>query len=470
MPHPVEVEHATPRPPARSPRRPRRFRWLLLGIVGALAAGLGWPWARGHFSQSATRPAGPIPAQEDAIPHADVVRPRPGGLPRKTVQPGSVYAFEAVDLYAMVSGYLKAQEVDIGSRVEKGQVLAVIDAPREAQAVAEAAALLEQARAQALQAAARIRTAEAERETADAALDQSEADVARLVAGRELAQKQYTRIRDLAGRNAIEGRLVDEEKNRLDTALAAEKTAQLAVATARAKRSGADAALEQARADRDVAVAAVGVAEARLAKARVDLEYARVTAPFDGVVTHRQFHPGAFVRAAADGNQPALLRLLRTDLMRVVVRVPDRDVLLADVGDPAELTIDALGGRTFQGTVARVADSEDHETRTMRVEIDLPNPDGALRDGMYGRATIGLQDSNDHLSLPVACVLERTGKGKGAVRVVRDGRVARVPVELGADDGSLIEVVSGLEPRDQVVVRSSVPLEDEMRVVAVERE
>jgi RND family efflux transporter MFP subunit len=445
------------------------LRRFLLAVLVALPVGLGWFRARDDAATMVNGETPPALAARDLAARVEVVRPDAGGIPRSTTQPGSIHAFETVNLVAMVSGYLKTQSVDIGSRVRKGQVLAVIDVPRERQAVAEASSLLNQARAQARQASARVKTASADRDAAAAMLAQTEADVDRLVANRQLAEKQFSRISDLAAREAVERVLVDEQRHDLDSAVAAERTARLAVDTARAKLSGASANLERAGADLEVAEAAVGVAEARLETARVNLAYATITAPFDGVVTHRKFHPGAFVRAATDAGQPPLLTVVRTDLMRVVVLVPDREVVLANPGDAADLVVDALGGRVFRGTVARVAESEDHQSRTMRVEIDLPNPDGSLRDGMYGRATIHLAASSKHLTLPAECVTERSGNGKGAVRVVREGTVRRVAVELGADDGSRVEVVSGLGPDDRVVLRSSRPVEDGSRVVAGER-
>ena len=121
-----------------------------------------------------------------------------------TVQPGSVHSFESVELYAMVSGYLKSQGVDIGSRVKKGEVLAEIDVPREIQAAAEASALIDQARAQALQMDAKVKSMEAERDTAVATIQQTESDVDRLVADRRLAESQFVRVKGLFERNAIE--------------------------------------------------------------------------------------------------------------------------------------------------------------------------------------------------------------------------------------------------------------------------
>ena len=454
--------------PQGRPRRPRR-RWRY-----AVAAAVVVAAAAGGFRMAGLGAASPDKAgskaerteADDQTPRVEVVRPRRGGIERTTVQPGSVHSFESVELYAMVSGYLKTQEVDIGSRVKQGQVLAEIDVPREESAAAEGAALLEQSKAQARQMEAKLKSVEAERDTAAAAVDQAAADVDRFVANRRLAESQYARVKNLSDRNAVDRRLVDEQQRDMEASVAAEKAARLAVLSAKSRLLAAEAKVEQARADVAEAKASIGVAEARVAKAKVDLQYAKITAPFAGVVTHRNFHPGSFIRAASGSTPLPLLTVSRTDLMRVVVRVPDRDVVLTDPGDKAVVTIDSLQGRAFKGTVSRIGESEDHTTRTMRVEIDLPNPDGLLREGMYGRATIHLEPPSERLTVPVACVVERPAKGKGVVQVVRDGKVRRVKVDLGADNGTLVEVASGVGADDEVVLRTSTPLEDDMTVVA----
>ena len=107
--------------------------------------------------------------------------------------------------------------------------------------------------------------------------------------------------------------------------------------------------------------------------------------------------------------------------MRVVVLVPDRDVVLTRQGDEVEVTVDALDGRSFRGTLARTAQAEDNE-RLMRVEIDLPNPDGLLCDGMYGKASITLERDAKSLTVPAACVVDHHGRNGGVVFVVRDGQ------------------------------------------------
>ncbi|HWB12708.1 MAG TPA: efflux RND transporter periplasmic adaptor subunit [Pirellulales bacterium] len=412
-------------------------------------------WAYGTDGGPALEPppaSAASPAPEGASPRQlQLVRPDIETGKRVTQQPGSIHAFESVDLYAMVAGYLKIQNVDIGSRIKKGETLAVIDVPREESLLAEAAALSQQAKAQALQAESKVKTAEADRQAADATAAQYESDIDRLVANKKLAEAQYARVKALVDERAVDVRLRDEQKRDLEAAVAAERTARLQAQTARAELSAAASRVEQAEADVVAARAAVAVAEARLEKARVDVRYATITAPFDGVVTRRNYFPGAFI-GARTASEPPLLTVERTDLMRVVVQVPDRDVVLTNVGDPARLTVDGLEGREFRGTVSRTAEHEDPTMRTMRVEIDIRNPeDGLLRDGMYGRATIELDPAVKRLILPLDCILDRSPKGAGAVFIVRGRTVERLPVELGTTDGKRIEIKSGITADDEVV-------------------
>lgn len=140
-----------------------------------------------------------------------------------------------------------------------------------------------------------------------------------------------------------------------------------------------------------------------------------------------------------------------TAKMRTIVPVPDRDVAFCNVGDPATVTLDALAGRVFHGSVSRTSESETINDRLMRVEIDLDNPDGFLRDGMFGRADIILEKIVTNLTIPSSCLIDRNGKGNGAVMVVRDGKVRRTSVKVGMDTGLRAEIVKGLTESDQVI-------------------
>ncbi|MFO0952527.1 MAG: efflux RND transporter periplasmic adaptor subunit [Isosphaeraceae bacterium] len=445
---------------ARLRFRPRLGPALAVVVGLSLAAGLAFPGVWGDAGRPVPTHATVAAAQESAPPHVDVVRPARGGVRRLTMQPGSVHAYESVDLYAKASGFLKSQKVDIGSPIKQGETLAQIEAPELLQDVQETSAAVEQAVSQAEQAASRVVTAEAEKEAADAEVGQAESDNERLASRRVLAEKQYERIRGLHARNAIDMKLVDEHQQEMESARAAERTGHAAVKTARAHAAAAAAKVVQAKCDVTEARAAVRVAEARRERAKVLAQYTRITAPFDGVVTRRTFHPGAFIRSAAYGTPEPLLTVMRTDRMRVVIQVPDLDVHLLDVGDRATVAVDALKGREFAGKVSRLGKSEDPTTRTMRAEVDLDNPDGLLVEGMFGRATIELNAPTDRLTVPAACVVGHADRGKAAVFVVREGKARRIPVTLGNDDGASVEVLTGLGPDDAVIVRPAANLDD----------
>lgn len=441
-----------------------RRRWTRLAVMALLpavvSAGI-WLSRRGAHStevRSAT-----AESREPKLPIVETIRPRIGGISRAIRQPASIQSFETVDLYAMVSGYLESQAVDIGSRIKKGGILAVIHVPRDAKAVEEASATVEQVRAAIVQADALVQVSEAQWRAAEAATNQAASDVDRLKAERTLAEKEFARARGLAESRAVDYRLVDERQSGLDAARAAERTAELAIQTAHARAMAAEAEVKKAKADAVQARASLHVAEARRDRLMVNLQYARIVAPFDGVVTRRTFHKGALIHSAMEGGKQPLLTVKRTDLMRVVVMVPDRDVVLTRVGDRTVVSVDALNDRSFEGVLARIAQSEDAE-RLMRVEIDLPNPDLLLYDGMYGKATITLGRNPRSLSVPTACIVEHIGRAHGAVLVVRDGVAHRVEVQLGGDDGTLAEIVAGIRPDENLVLRADKSVKDGMRV------
>jgi HlyD family secretion protein len=398
------------------------------------------------------------------FPRVEIVRPSRGGVSRQTIQPGTIHAFESVDLYSKASGFLETQAVDIGSAVKDQQVLAQIRAPEILEDVEEAATVVDRAKAQVEQAESRVATARAERDTAAAAVLQSLADIDRAVARRTLTEKQYARVKGLGSREAVEQKFVDEQWHDLEAAKAGERSARATLETAKAQVATTEAKILQVGADVAEAQAAIRVAESRLSRMRVLAGYTRIVSPFDGVVTRRSYHPGAFIRSATEGASIPLLTVMRTDLMRVVVQVPDLDVPLLDVGDKATVVVDALKGEPMTGTVARLARSEDPTTRTMRAEIDLPNSSGRLVEGMYGRVTIELLPPSGNLTLPDACVV--THAGKPTVLVVKDGRTLRRSVKLGEDNGTLVEILSGIGEQDDVITRPGSSLNEGAQVVA----
>lgn len=414
------------------------------------------------------KPAHPVDGGRGLV-RVETVRPRKGGLKRLSTQPGSVHAFESADLYAKVSGFLKELPVDIGDHVRAGQVVAVLDVPELAKEVDRTAAERESAKAHVLQMRASVATAEAERKSAEAEVGQYEAQIRRDEARLSFHQKQYKRMQELFQLKSIDERLVDEKEDQYLASEAAVNAAKATVVSYKAKVVAAQAKIEQAVSDVQNAEAAVRVAEAALAKAQVFLDYTKITSPYNGVISLRSYHRGDFIRQADQGGNLPLLRVQRIDLMRVVVQVPDRDVPYVTVGDPAVVQIDALPAARFTGKVARFADSEDHETRTMRTEIDIPNPNDELRDGMYGRVSITLQSASQGLTIPASTLVGKSDGGKAGVYTVRNGKAWLTPITVGQDNGVDVEVLEGLSPDSQVAASYSGAIGNGVNVSAIEQ-
>lgn len=438
------------------------WKWLSVPVLLAAAVGgAGYVFTRGPSEAAAKSVPGNPPevSQTSGAIRVEVVRPKVGDMDRITDQPGTVLSYEAAHLYAGVSGYLKAQTVDIGDHVKPGQTLATVDVPELDQQVHRCTASLEQARARVTQMNARVSSARADYDVANATVVHAQANAKSKAAELRFRQRQLDRMKELFALKSIDERLVDEKTEQRDASREAEQAAQAAIVSSTAQVAAAAAKIQQAQADLVEADAQVKVAEADLEKAKVMVRYATVVAPFEGVITHRSLFPGDYVRAATEGSREPLLTVERTDRMRVVVQVPDRDVPFTDPGDTAEVEIDALPGEKLPAKVSRIARSEDAATRLMRVEIDLPNPTGRICQGMYGRVRILLEKSN-LLSVPSPSVVDRTNGGKGAVFVVRNGVARKVSVRIGGDNGRKVGILSGLRPDDLVITRPGGDLAD----------
>jgi RND family efflux transporter MFP subunit len=207
------------------------------------------------------------------------------------------------------------------------------------------------------------------------------------------------------------------------------------------------------------------------------LGYTVIRSPYDGVVTRRNFHPGKdgrpgdYIKSADHGGTVPLLTVERTDLMRVVVQVPERDVAFVDLGDPAAIELDALPGVALKTNgadkvaISRLAASEDPHTRMMRIEVHVKNPTGKLRRGMYGRVTLILQTgSPEAVRIPSSALHGKAEGGRASVRVVRDDIAHIVPVRYGIDNGTEVEILSGLTAADRVVVRANGPIDNGTQV------
>jgi RND family efflux transporter MFP subunit len=195
------------------------------------------------------------------------------------------------------------------------------------------------------------------------------------------------------------------------------------------------------------------------------LGYARVEAPFDGVITRRHVDTGHLTRPGSDA--PPLFVAARTDVVTIVVDIPETYSTEVDPGDRALVTLQAMKGRTVEGKVTRTAWALDPKTRTIRTEIDIPNPGAKLRPGLYAYATVIVDERKDVLTIPTTAIVAE--KEQRFCVVVADGKAVRKLIETGLSDGTRTEVVSGLEGSELVVKANTASLSDG-QVVQVQEE
>ena len=449
------------------PRFSNRIWWVSLSGLLAVAAGAWFGIER--LSLHATSP----PAQADGKSNpvrVEVVSPRAGGIDRVCIQPGTLEPFESADLYAKVSGFLSEQHVKIGSRVKVGQILAKIAVPEADKQVQRDAARLLHAEAIVKQMAARIVAAEAEAKSTEVSVVVAKTQVKAKGAYRRFQEKRLTRFKELNVQKVLDARVVDEAEDQYEASVEAESASIESVTVAEQRLVAAKAKIDQSRTDLDEANAEVKVAVAELERSRVLVGYSVIVSPYDGVITKQSFDRGAFIRSAdVGGDRIPLLVVERIDKMTVVVQVPDRDVPYANPGDSAIVEIDALPGRSVKSAIARVAESEDPASRTMRTEIDIPNPDGRLARGMYGQVTMLLEAGSPlAFTVPSATLTGRATGNKATVRVVREGAAHTQPVVTGMDNGVEVEILSGLKRDDVVILRADGPVEEGAAVAVSE--
>lgn len=313
-----------------------------------------------------------------AQPPASTTAPAPQTQPATVTGPlsvmGGVDAFWSADLFAKTSGYVAEVNADIGDRVSKGQVMAVIDVPELDPELAAAKAGLAAKREMAKAAEAAVQQAQTGLEVAKRQTEGARAE-------QRLAEATLKRQEELFADKAATSQQIDEARAKAEVA-------RSTVAVDEAKIAAAEADLRAAQAHVAVANANAEVAAAEAQRVETMAEYRRIVAPFDGVVTRRQVSPGDLVQSAAANRASPLFTVQRIDTVRVMCDVPEANATAVTVGDPAEVKLFGQPGQTVRGAVTRVATALNPATRTMRVEIDLPNPQARLRPGMYAQVTL----------------------------------------------------------------------------------
>jgi RND family efflux transporter MFP subunit len=212
------------------------------------------------------------------------------------------------------------------------------------------------------------------------------------------------------------------------------------------------------------------VGKSRLIHDQALFAYARITAPFAGVITQRYANLGTLMQAGTSSSTQSmpLVRLSEDDLFRLVIPVPESSVRFIRVGDTVEVNVPALN-RSFPGKVARFSVDVQQDTRTMHTEVDVPNPDRLLMPGMYAEAALSLEAKNNVLSVPLEA-LNREGNQTTVDVVGPANKVEIRVVTVGLETSTDAEVVSGLVEGDAVIVsdRSGLKADQEVRPQAVQ--
>jgi RND family efflux transporter MFP subunit len=336
-------------------------------------------------------------AAAGAPPLVDVVTAQPVGAVQQLVLPGETAAWHASTIYARVNGYVARWFVDIGDHVKSGQVLALIETPDLDAQLAAAQAQLQAARAQVL-----VRQAES-----------------------QLALTTYERWRD-----SPQGVVSEQERE--------EKKAAYDSALARLKAAEADVALDGAHVNQYAALAA----------------FKKVAAPYDGVITARDIDIGNLVTAGSTSATTPLYVMTQSDPIRIFVDAPQSaaDDLLNNAA-PVEVRTSGGAARRYDGKVTRNAAAINPLARTLRVEVDIPNPKAEFVPGMYVKVGFGLPPRG-LVQVPAAALLFRAG-GPEVARVEQDGHVRFRPVVIGRDDGNVVELSSGAAAGDRLALNVS---------------
>jgi RND family efflux transporter MFP subunit len=392
------------------------------------------------------RPApAPAAAPVSAGPAITTVKLERRPVKRTVEQPGSIHPFEETVLYPKIPGYVRAiladpdkaarpahdRLIDIGSRVTQGQVLAELAVPELEEEYKQKEAVVRRTEAEVTQARKALAASVAGVAAARADVTVATAGLSREQANYERWQSEIDRITKLVTGGVIDSQTRDETRNQF-------KSAEAGRNEATAKVTSAEATVAKAEADRDKAIADVTAAEAVRDVSAADVlrvaalrEYLRLKAPFDGVVTRRAVSTGDYV--TADGKQ-GLFAVARIDPVRVVVSVPEADAALVTVGQPVAVTLPATA---VTGTVARTSWALEPGSRTLRVEVDLPNPDGQVRPGTYAYTKF-TADLPAEWSVPTAAV--GTVNGEPVLYLAEGGKAVRVAVQLHKGDARFTQV------------------------------
>ncbi|MBX7104286.1 MAG: efflux RND transporter periplasmic adaptor subunit [Gemmataceae bacterium] len=323
----------------------------------------------------------------DAIPVATTIRPKCD--PNLTVTVHNIAGVEAFfqsEMRARASGIVRAVPKNIGDHVEAGELLLSLDVPDLEQDVSQRESLIAQRREEVRVAESKLGDVQAAREVVAATIRMRKTEVESARATADLRRKRLDRFRTLAGREAVTPDVVEEQERDYQASAATLAGALVAVEKAEADARSADAAIATARADIALKQSMVRVAERDYDRAVALADYARIRAPFTGIIVRRNVDPGDFVQNATTGASETLISIARTDLVTVVAKLPENIAAFVSRDTDVTMEFDDLPGVTFSARVSRFSPAVQTSDRTIRVEVDLFNGSSADHQKFVGRS------------------------------------------------------------------------------------
>jgi RND family efflux transporter MFP subunit len=403
VPPPAEAADSGKSDAAATPPGGMRVGRFFIGVALLLLVALAIGFWR-HYSLHAQVMA-TAEQRQNSIPSVRVAPVRASGSTMSVTWPGTTEAFAQANIYARASGYISRRNVDIGSKVKTGELLVEITAPEVDHQIAQAQGTLAQL---------------------EAALQQAKAN-------RDLAQVTWDRDKPLVSEGWVTKQQGDTDRLNLEAREAAVAVAQANVVAQQAQLK----VLDQQK------------------------DYQSVVAPFEGVITQRNIDVGSLVQAdAASGT--FLFTLMRSDVLRIQLYVPQDEALGVTPGVEAVVRVPEIPGRDFPGTVTRIADALQPGTRTLLTEIDVPNPDRVLSPGLYCNVELKIPRKTPSLIVPSdAVVFNANGL---TVAVVENGVARFHKITVSRDFGTTVEVTDGVKEGDEVILNPAVNLNDGQKV------
>ncbi len=415
--------------------------WISLALLLPLAAA-----GCGHKGEA----AGTSESQSQGV-EVSVANPQRKDLTRPIDQPGHLKPYEQTPIYTKIAGIAKEPKCDIGDRLKKGDLLVELYVPEVVQELHLREARVTQAKADLEQSKEAAGAAKA---GWDAALSDINAKLASIESAKaqvERWEKEVDRANKLLKESVFDRQTRDEQVNQLHASRAVCDEMKAKWISSQATAIQTKAIFNKCEADILVARANLEVSKASLEWQRDWLAYAKITAPYDGVVTLRNVHSGWFLAASVTGstNKAAdpLFVMMRTDIMRCTVDVPELDSLLVKVGDKAIVRFQAMPGTESIGTVTRFSEALDDKSRTLRVELHLPNPENKLLPGLYANVTILAKIRNAWTIPPEAKMDDILADGdKPYCFMVEDGKARKMFLQLGTTCEEGLQVLRKQRP------------------------